>query len=124
VVHALEHAVKHRVPGTFNVAGDGVIYLSQAIRRLGRPAFRLPSFTAAGTAAVVRRFRLADFSPDQITFLTYGRGIDTTRMRTELGFEPEYTTAAAFDDFRRSLRPGAITSASRLLGAGLEAVRG
>jgi UDP-glucose 4-epimerase len=112
------------LPGTFNLAGDGVLTLSQAIRRLGRPAFRLPSFTAAGTAAVVRRARLADFSPDQITFLTYGRAVDTTRMRAEFGFEPEYTTAAAFDDFRRSLRPGAMSSASQLLSAGLGALRG
>jgi UDP-glucose 4-epimerase len=123
-VEAIHHATLNDLPGTFNLAGDGVIYLSQAIRRLGRPTLRLPSFTAAGTAAVVRRARLADFSPDQITFLTYGRVVDTTRMRSEFGFEPAYTTDAAFDDFRRSQRPGAITSASRLLSAGLEALRG
>jgi UDP-glucose 4-epimerase len=85
---------------------------------------RLPSFTASSTAALVRRARLADFSPDQITFLTYGRGVDTTRMRTEFGFEPEYTTAAAFDAFSESLGPGAVSQASRLLTAGLGVLRG
>jgi UDP-glucose 4-epimerase len=45
-------------------------------------------------------------------------------MRADFGFEPEYTTAAAFDDFRSSLRPGAVTSASRLLSAGLGSLRG
>src|SRR5262249_51391325 len=30
--------------GTFNVAGDGVLMLSQAVRRLGRPALPIPSF--------------------------------------------------------------------------------
>jgi UDP-glucose 4-epimerase len=123
-VAAIHHATVNELPGTFNLAGDGVLSLSQAIRRLGRPAFRLPSYTAASTAAVVRRFRLADFSPDQITFLTYGRAVDTTRMRTEFGFEPEYTTASAFEAFRGAQRPGAVTSASRLLGAGLGALRG
>jgi UDP-glucose 4-epimerase len=123
-VAAIHHATVHDLPGTFNLAGDGVLSLSQAIRRLGRPAVRLPSFTASSTAAVVRRARLADFSPDQISFLTYGRGVDTTRMRTEFGFEPEYTTAAAFDDFRKSLGPGAVTRASSLLAAGLGALRG
>ncbi|GAA0951599.1 NAD-dependent epimerase/dehydratase family protein [Kribbella koreensis] len=120
-VEAIHHATAHDLPGTFNLAGDGVVTLSQAIRRLGRPAFRLPSFTAASTAAVVRRARLADFSPDQITFLTYGRAVDTTRMRAEFGFEPEYTTAGAFDDFRAHLGTGAVTQASRLLTAGLSA---
>jgi UDP-glucose 4-epimerase len=123
-VEAIHHATVNDLPGTFNMAGDGVLVLSQAIRRLGRPVFRLPSFTAASTAAVVRRARLADFSPDQITFLTYGRAVDTTRMRTELGFEPAYTTASAFDDFRASLGTGAVTAASRLLSTGLGALRG
>jgi UDP-glucose 4-epimerase len=45
-------------------------------------------------------------------------------MRTEFGFEPAYTTAAAFDDFRDSLGPGAVSQASRLLCAGLGALRG
>ncbi|GAB2633760.1 NAD-dependent epimerase/dehydratase family protein [Kribbella swartbergensis] len=123
-VAAIHHATVNDLPGTFNVAGDGILMLSQAIRRLGRPALRLPPFTASSTAAVVRRARLADFSPDQITFLTYGRAVDTTRMRTEFGFEPSYTTAEAFDDFRDAIGPGAVSQASRLLGAGLGALRG
>ncbi|MEV6285355.1 NAD-dependent epimerase/dehydratase family protein [Kribbella sp. NPDC051770] len=123
-VEAIHHATVEDLPGTFNLAGDGVLVLSQAIRRLGRPVVRLPSFTASSTAAVVRRARLADFSPDQITFLTYGRAVDTTRMRTEFGFEPQYTTAEAFDDFRASISTGAMTTASKLLTAGLGALRG
>jgi UDP-glucose 4-epimerase len=123
-IEAIHHATVHDLPGIFNLAGDGVLSLSQAIRRLGRPVLRLPTFTAATTAAVVRRARLADFSPDQIGFLTYGRAVDTTRMRAEFGFEPEYTTATAFDDFRRRIGPGSVTTASRLLASGLEALRG
>ncbi|GAA1555892.1 NAD-dependent epimerase/dehydratase family protein [Kribbella lupini] len=123
-VEAIHHATVEDLPGTFNLAGDGVLVLSQAIRRLGRPVVRLPSFTASSTAAVVRRARLADFSPDQITFLTYGRAVDTTRMRTEFAFEPRYTTAEAFDDFRASIGTGAMTAASKLLTAGLGALRG
>ena len=52
---------------------------------------------------MLRRARVAEFSPEQRAFLTWGRGVDTTRMRTELGFEPAYTTAAAFADFGVSL---------------------
>ena len=67
-----------------------------------------------GVGSALRRARLADFSPEQLGFLTYGRGVDTTRMRTVLGFEPAYTTAEAFADFgstldadRRPVGPGA-----------------
>ncbi|MFI5730204.1 NAD-dependent epimerase/dehydratase family protein [Kribbella sp. NPDC051587] len=123
-VEAIHHATVNDLPGTFNLAGDGVLALSQAIRRLGRPTLRLPSFTASSTAAAVRRARLADFSPDQITFLTYGRVVDTTRMRSAFGFEPRFTTAGAFDEFRRSLGPGAASQIASVLSTGLGALRG
>jgi UDP-glucose 4-epimerase len=47
----------------------------------------------------MKRARLADFSPEQIRFLTYGRGVDTTRMRDRFGFRPTYTTVQAFSAF-------------------------
>jgi UDP-glucose 4-epimerase len=99
----LGHAVHAEVPGTFNVAGDGVMLLSQAVRRLRKPTVALPRPAVGGLASVLKSARMADFSPEQLGFLTYGRGIDTTRMRTVLGFEPERTTAEAFADFAASL---------------------
>ena len=104
-MEVLQHAVRHELPGTFNVAGDGILMLSQALRRLQRPTVPLPGIAVGGTGNVLRRARLADFSPEQIGFLTYGRGVDTTRMRTVLGFEPEFTTAEAFADFAAGLTP-------------------
>jgi len=100
---ALQHAVTHDVPGTFNVAGDGVILLSQAIKRLGKLSIPLPMSAISGLGSALRSARMADFSPEQLSFLTFGRGIDTTRMRTMLGFEPRLTTVEAFDDFARGL---------------------
>src|SRR6476660_251952 len=99
----LRHAVLADVPGTFNIAGDGFLMLSQALRRLQRATVPLPGFAVGQLGSVLRQARLADFSPEQLSFLTFGRGIDTTRMRTELGFEPAYTTAEAFADFASSM---------------------
>jgi UDP-glucose 4-epimerase len=101
----LQHAVVNDIPGTFNVAGDGILMLSQAIRRLQRPSIPLPGFAVGGVGSGLRSARLADFSPEQLAFLTYGRGVDTTRMRSDLGFEPAYTTAQAFADFAALLPP-------------------
>ena len=101
----LQHAVVNDTPGTFNIAGDGILMLSQAIRRMQRPSVPLPGFAVGGVGSGLRSARLADFSPEQIAFLTYGRGVDTTRMRTVLGFEPAYTTAEAFHDFASLLPP-------------------
>jgi len=111
----LRHAVAEEVPGTFNVAGDGILMLSQALRRLQRPTVAMPGFAVGQAGSILRRARVADFSPEQLGFLTYGRGVDTTRMREELGFEPSMTTAEAFAEFARSLTPtGGRTE--RLLG--------
>jgi UDP-glucose 4-epimerase len=99
----LEHATASEVTGTYNVAGDGIITLAQAVRRLGRPSLPLPGFAVPTFGSAIRQTRRADFSPEQVAFLTFGRGIDTTRMRRLLGFEPERTTAEAFADFATSI---------------------
>ena len=82
----LRHAVLADVPGTFNIAGDGFLMLSQALRRLHRATVPLPGFAVGQLGSVLRQARVAEFSPEQLGLLTYGRGIDTTRMRQELGF--------------------------------------
>ncbi|MGZ4463996.1 MAG: SDR family oxidoreductase [Nocardioides sp.] len=105
LLDVLAHAVRTDVAGTFNVAGDGVLMLSQAIRRLQRPAVPMPAFAVGKVGQTLRSARMADFSPEQLSFLTYGRGVDTTRMRDVLGFEPAYTTAEAFADFASLLPP-------------------
>jgi UDP-glucose 4-epimerase len=96
--------------GTFNVAGDGILMLSQALRRLGKPSVPMPSFAVSQLGSFLRQSRVADFSPEQVAYLTYGRGVDTHRMRTVLGFHPQYTTASAFDDFRGGAAPGPVSA--------------
>ena len=109
LLEVLRHATTAGVHGTFNVAGDGILMLSQAVRRLGRPTLPIPAFAVSSLGSLIRQVRVADFSPEQVAFLTYGRGVDTSRMRNVLGFEPDYTTAAAFEDFGRSTGPGLVS---------------
>jgi UDP-glucose 4-epimerase len=106
---AVRHATLDGVHGTFNIAGDGIVMLSQAIRRIGKPSVALPAFAVSQVGSLVRRSRVADFSPEQVAYLTYGRGVDTSRMREVLGFEPRHTTASALDTLRSAIGPGPIT---------------
>ncbi|MFE5485160.1 NAD-dependent epimerase/dehydratase family protein [Streptomyces sp. NPDC056527] len=94
--------------GTFNVAGDGVLLLSQCARRLGRPTVPvlLPAVTWVGSA--LRTVGVTDFAPEQIRLLTHGRVVSTVQMRETLGFAPRYTTAETFADFARSRGPGLL----------------
>lgn len=97
--------------GTFNIAGDGVLLLSQTARRLGKPTVPvlLPAVTWIGQ--VLRTAGVTDFAPEQIRLLTHGRVVDTAQMRDTLGFVPTYTTAETFHDFARGHGPGLLPPA-------------
>ncbi len=94
--------------GTFNVAGEGVLLLSQCARRLGRPTVPMLQPVIGWVAALVRQTRLADFSPEQLRLLTHGRVVDTTRLRETFGYVPRFTTAEAFGDFAAAQRTGLL----------------
>ncbi|MFC6067478.1 NAD-dependent epimerase/dehydratase family protein [Streptomyces ochraceiscleroticus] len=94
--------------GTFNIAGDGVLLLSQCSRRLGRPTLPLLLPTVTWAGSMLRSLGITDFSPEQIRMLTHGRVVRTTQMRETLGFEPAYTTAETFAEFARSRGPGLL----------------
>ncbi|HEX2295625.1 MAG TPA: NAD-dependent epimerase/dehydratase family protein [Actinomycetota bacterium] len=86
--------------GIFNVAGDGVVYLSKAIRMLDRVELPLLLPMAQTTAGVLRRFGLVDFPTDQLKLIVYGRVVSTRRAKETFGFRPQRTTEAALLDFR------------------------
>lgn len=113
-LRAIHEATVADKPGLFNVAGEGIVLLSQAIRLAGRVPFPLlpPLVTLTGRAMI--KTGLADFSPEQVRFLTYGRGIDTTRMREEFGFTPEYTTHEAFMSFVEARGLNSLMSPDRV----------
>jgi len=101
-------SVTHDRPGTFNVAGDGVIMLSQAARRLGRPTLPLPALGFAGALNRIAHAAGSDISPDLHRLLKYGRAVDTSALRDIFGYEPKYTTADVFEQFRQQVRPGIL----------------
>jgi UDP-glucose 4-epimerase len=98
-VGVLEHVATDGTPGLYNVAGEGVLYLSQCVRLAGRVAAPVPLPLVSAVAGLIRRSGRADLPPDQLRFLQYGRVVDTTRLRERLGYVPRYTSREAFEDF-------------------------
>ncbi|WP_067466897.1 NAD-dependent epimerase/dehydratase family protein [Actinomadura macra] len=99
-VEVLRRMVVEDHPGCFNVAGDGVLLLSQALRRAGRPFIPVPSQSIAVFADMGRRFAgMSGFSPELLRWLTYGRVIDTSALVHELAWRPKYGSETAFADF-------------------------
>lgn len=100
-VAVLHRATIHDLPGVFNVGGDGVLLLSQAIRRAGRVPLPMPRAAVPAAARLAR----TELSPDLTRLLNYGRVIDTTRLKTTFGYTPKWSTAAAFDDYLHGHAP-------------------
>ena len=98
---ALERAAMAGKAGTFNVGADGIMMLSQAIRRAGRIPLPVPSFGVWALDSLRRANRYTEINREQFNYLSYGRVMDTTRMASELGYQPKWTTAEAFDDYVR-----------------------
>jgi len=91
VVHALEHAAFQHVPGTYNVAGDGVLAYSELIDLLGkRPLPILPPWGTGLAAAPLRRLGLR-FPDEMVNQLRFGRGLDNRRYKAA-GFHYGYTS--------------------------------
>jgi UDP-glucose 4-epimerase len=129
-LEALRRATVGDATGVINVAGDGVLLLSQAARLIGRPTVPVPRPATGPLGQALRRFGLVDFTGEQLRFLSFGRVLDTTRMRSDLGFEPRYTSRQAFADFVRGRRLAGPLSADvvenleRVALAGLRSVVG
>ncbi|MDQ3986565.1 MAG: NAD-dependent epimerase/dehydratase family protein [Actinomycetota bacterium] len=99
-VEALYEAMTYEGGGIFNISGDGVVYLSKALRLLGRPPLPLPLPTAQFAAGILKRLRLVDFPMDQLRIILFGRVVDTRRAKETLGFTARYTTEESVLDFR------------------------
>jgi UDP-glucose 4-epimerase len=120
----LHRAVVNDIAGTFNVAGEGIVMLSQAVRRLGRPTLPVPPFGLSTMGQLIARTVRVDIPPDLVEFLTYGRGVDTTALSDTFGYRPRHSTAATLEAFAAAVPSGALNAdrvramESRLLAVG------
>src|SRR4051794_10663592 len=94
VVHALEHAVDRSVPGVYNVAGDGVLALSEVAGLLGKPYAPIIPFWGTGLAASVLRRVGVRIPPEALSQLRFGRGLDNRRYKAT-GFSYGHTSREA-----------------------------
>jgi UDP-glucose 4-epimerase len=96
VVGALAAAVDRPVRGPVNIAADGVVSLQRMLRRLRRPSLPVAGPLLRPVSALLRRAAGGPALPEDIErYLRHGRGVDTTRMHRELGFDPVLTTEEA-----------------------------
>ncbi len=115
-LEVLHRSVIEDHPGTFNVAGAGVLTLSQVVRRAGRISVPLPEPALTAAVGMARNVGVGQVGLDQVDLFVHGRVVDTTRLVEEFGFTPR-TTEAAFAEFVAGVAEGAAMSADRLAAA-------
>jgi len=103
IVGVLEHAVAHDLPGVHNVAGDGVLVLSEVASLLGKPL--APVLPPWGTGLATTGLRLAGVRiPDEMARqLRFGRGLDNRKLKAA-GCTLRYTTREAVQRYAEKLR--------------------
>ncbi|HEY2167607.1 MAG TPA: NAD-dependent epimerase/dehydratase family protein [Jatrophihabitantaceae bacterium] len=98
-VEIMRRAAVERHPGVFNVAGDGIVCLSQAIRRAGRVRLPVPAPALTLAGAAVRNSGALELSAEEASYLNFGRVVDSARVRDEFGFIPRYSTEQALEAY-------------------------
>lgn len=88
-VDALKLCVDADFPGTFNIAGDGVLPLSTVLALAGKVALPIPHFIAQPLTRVLWLAQLSDAPPTFLDFLRYLCVADTARSHAALGFRPQ-----------------------------------
>ncbi|HYF65427.1 MAG TPA: NAD-dependent epimerase/dehydratase family protein [Herpetosiphonaceae bacterium] len=107
VIGSILHAMAAEANGVFNIAADGVMPLSQLVRRVGRVGVPVFHPLAYGLRRLpgVRSAKLANqVMPFDLDYIRYSWVADTTKMHAELGYEPRHTAEEAVEAFRATLR--------------------
>ncbi|MFE3198679.1 NAD-dependent epimerase/dehydratase family protein [Embleya sp. NPDC055664] len=111
---ALRIAMLADRPGTYNIAAEGVLFLSQAARRLGRPVVPFPAAAVGLVNQGLRRAGSVHLSAEQVRLLTHGRVVDPARAREKLGFVAARSTAETFADYAEGRRSTGLLDPRRL----------
>ena len=112
VVHALEHVVSRRLPGTFNVAADGVLALTEVVDLLDRRSVPVISPWGSGAACAALKRLGVPISDEMVTQLRFGRGMDN-RLLKATGFHYRHTTRETVLRLRDRLRLEPVTRGIR-----------
>jgi UDP-glucose 4-epimerase len=101
-VEAIIRSVTGDHSGVFNVAGAGVVLLSQAIAIMGgRPAPILPPYGRWLSRAGLQTLARIDMPAHLADFLTYGSVMDCSRLAIEYGWSPAFNSRQAMDALAR-----------------------
>lgn len=93
----LARAATNGPAGIYNVAGDGVMGVTDLARAMNKPILRLPAWALKGALAMAHPLGLSQYGPEQVRFLQYRPVLANDALKSEFGYTPEKTSAEVFD---------------------------
>ncbi len=109
LVRVIVMCLSKTLGGVFNVTGEGTMGFGEMVRKLGNYAVRLPfglMFVLNNLLWFMRMHFLTEFPSPGLNLIRYSWLASSERLITETGFEFEYDTRSAFEDFVRSIKGG------------------
>ncbi|HWB71997.1 MAG TPA: SDR family oxidoreductase [Egibacteraceae bacterium] len=100
-------AILRPVRGAFNVAADPVLDPQTLGELLGARPVRMPAWPLRAAVAAGWHLHLVPASPTLVDLALSLPVMDTTRARTELGWEPAHSSLEAIQEFLEGLQEGA-----------------
>lgn len=88
--------------GVFNVAGAGMLRLSEVLRITGQRVLHLPHAVLRGTLEILFRVHWLPFGSGQIGFIEHSCVPDISKLTSELRYVPRYTSEQTLGAFIRS----------------------
>jgi UDP-glucose 4-epimerase len=92
LARALILALENPVPGIFNVAGEGVIALSHAIRHAQAVAVPVPPLVTASLVRLLAEIGKIPFPPYLLEFFKYPTILSDDLFRKTFGYQPKVKT--------------------------------
>lgn len=104
VVSIIREGVTLSKTGQFNLAGDGVMSISEIAAALNKPLLQFPAWLLRAALHVGHTLKLTQYSAEQLDFLRYRPVLDNKALKCEFGYTPQKTSREVFD-YYRSHRP-------------------
>jgi len=92
MARALILALEQPHPGVFNVAGEGLIAYSHAIRHANAMIVPLPPFITAGLVRVIAEVSRMNLPPYLVDYFKYPTIVNDDIFRTKFGYQPKVKT--------------------------------
>lgn len=99
VVRAFKMAIDKDYPGVFNIVGDGVIPLSNALKLAGKLTVAIPAPVLYPMTQLAWYLNIFPAPASRLDFLKYILVADGEKAKKTMGFAPQYSTKEALLSF-------------------------